>query len=840
VADPRDDLTRDEARERARLLTGVTYEIALDLSGGGDRFASRTLVRFDCAEPGASTFIDLTGARDVTAELNGERLGPEAIGEHRIALRDLRASNELRLTAAMPYSRVGTGMHRFTDPVDGSVYCYTDFEEAHAHEVYACFDQPDVKGRFTFDVTVPDGWVVVSNTAPQSSKANRWVFGRTPILPTYVTAVCAGPFHGVHDDYDGIPLGVWCRRSLAQHLDAENMFAVTKQGLEYFQRTFGYAYPFDTYDQVFVPEFNAGAMENAGCVTFAESMIFRGRVTRAAVESRAIVIMHEMAHMWFGDLVTMRWWDDLWLNESFAEFLGFDACSRATEFADAWTTFANTRKIAAVAQDQMPTTHPIVGDVPSVRQAHMNFDMISYAKGAAVLRQLAALIGEDGFLAGIRAYFAAHEWSNADLEAFLGSLSRASGRDLDGWAKEWLQEAGVNTISAEAETEGDVFTSFALLQAARPEQPTLRTHSLALGLYDLHDGRLALRERVPVEVSAERTEVPALLGRPVPDVLVINDGDLTYAKIRLDERTVATLRDHLAGLPDALTRTLCWSAATDQVRDAELPARSLVDLLLGNVHAETDPGLVTRLTRAVATAVVVYGAPSNRDAALRRIADRARAELGTQPDGSDLQLAWAHALILTARSDEHLGFLRAVLDGTEVVDGLAVDTTLRWAIVSRLAQSGAAGSEVIDAELERDPTDQGARAAIAARASRPAPEAKAQAWAVVMDSSATRRERLAAMSSFGPYEQADLVQPYVERYFEALERMWQQEPVEVSSSFAGTMYPSACASAGLIDRTTAYLAEHPTLAPPLRRALIEQQDQAERLLRGRALDAASE
>src|SRR5215472_12541569 len=487
------NLTRDEAHDRAGLLEVVSYRVELDLTAGAETFTSVSTVVFRCARPGAASFIDLTAPAVDEMILNGEPVAADAFDGNRIALPPLADENELRVVARCAYSRSGEGMHRFTDPADGGVYLYTDLETFDAHRVYACFDQPDLKASFEFTVTAPDGWQVISNMAPDiagapAGDARHWHFPPSPVMSTYITAVAGGPYHVVRSEHDGIPLGLYCRASLAAYLDAEEIFEVTRQGLDFYQQTFGRRYPFGKYDQLFVPEFKEGAMENAGCVTFVESYIFRSRVTDFAREARAETILHEMAHMWFGDLVTMRWWDDLWLNESFATWAGTLAQAEATRWTAAWTTFAQAYKSWAYRQDQLPSTHPIAADIPDIHAVEVNFDGITYAKGASVLKQLVAYVGRENFLAGVRRYFGAHAWGNATLSDLLTALEATSGRDLTAWSAEWLQTAGVNTLrpSYTVDSAGR-FASFTVVQEAPDAHPVLRSHRIGIGLYDRTD-----------------------------------------------------------------------------------------------------------------------------------------------------------------------------------------------------------------------------------------------------------------------------------------------------------------------------------------------------------------
>ncbi|MFE9104965.1 aminopeptidase N [Actinomadura geliboluensis] len=855
------NLTRDEARERARLLTVESYTVELDLTTGAERFASTTVVRFGSAETGASTFIDLHGAvvREVT--LNGKALDPSSYDAEkgRVPLPGLAAENELRVVADCEYSRSGEGLHRFVDPVDDGVYLYSQFETADAHRMFTCFDQPDLKATFELTVKAPQDWVVVTNEPPQttggsggsspqndaeSAEGGTWHFLPTPQISTYITALIAGPYHVVRDEYrreDGtvIPLGVYCRASLAEHLDAPAIVDVTRQGFAYFEKVFGRPYPFTKYDQLFVPEFNAGAMENAGAVTFLEDYVFRSRVTDAAYERRAETILHEMAHMWFGDLVTMRWWDDLWLNESFATYMSVLCQAEATKWTGSWTTFANLEKAWAYRQDQLPSTHPISADIPDIRAVEVNFDGITYAKGASVLKQLVAYVGLDNFLEGVRRYFDRHAWGNTVLTDLLGALEETSGRDLASWSKEWLETAGVNTMRPEYELDGDGnFTSFTVLQEAKADYPTLRSHRLAIGLYDLTADGLVRRERVELDVVGARTDVPQLVGKKRPDLVLVNDDDLTYAKIRLDEHSQKTLIEHIGDIKESLPRALCWSAAWDMTRDAEMATRDYVRLVAKGIRGVTDISVTQTLLRQARTAVQQYADPAWRKEGLALLAGTL-ADLAREAEpGSDLQLAYTQAFTASAVSDEHLAFVQGLLDGSQTLVGLTVDTDLRWALLRRLVVTGRAGEAEIDAEHERDRTAAGERHAAACKAAIPTAAAKASAWERIVSGELPNAVYRSTLGGFVEPDQAELLLPYVDRYFAEVGRVWKEWTSDMSQTFAEVAYPFLVIEQSTVDRTEAYIAEQDPPAA-LARLLSEGRDGVARALRARAKDAAS-
>ncbi|MGW0375091.1 aminopeptidase N, partial [Streptomyces coeruleorubidus] len=651
---PGTNLTREEAQQRAKLLAVDSYEIELDLSGAqeGGTYRSVTTVRFDVSENGSDSFIDLVAPAVHEVTLNGDSLDPaEVFADSRIALRGLlEGRNILRVVAECAYTNTGEGLHRFVDPVDDQAYLYTQFEVPDARRVFASFEQPDLKATFQFTVRAPEGWTVISNSPTPEPQDSVWVFEPTPRISTYITALIVGPYHSVHSVYEkdgqSVPLGIYCRPSLAEYLDSDAIFEVTRQGFEWFQEKFDYAYPFKKYDQLFVPEFNAGAMENAGAVTIRDQYVFRSKVTDAAYEMRAETILHELAHMWFGDLVTMEWWNDLWLNESFATYtsIACQAHAPGSRWPHAWTTFANSMKTWAYRQDQLPSTHPIMAEIRDLDDVLVNFDGITYAKGASVLKQLVAYVGMDEFFRGVQAYFKRHAYGNTRLSDLLGALEETSGRDLKTWSEKWLQAAGINILRPEIETDADgVVTSFAIRQeapalpAGAKGEPMLRPHRIAVGLYELDDasGKLVREERIELDVDGELTAVPQLVGKRRPAVILLNDDDLSYAKVRLDEQSLAFVTEHLGDFESSLTRALCWASAWDMTRDAELPARDYLSLVLSGIGKESDIGVVQSLHRQVKLAVDLYADPAAREALLARWTDATLAHLRAAAPGSD-------------------------------------------------------------------------------------------------------------------------------------------------------------------------------------------------------------
>jgi aminopeptidase N len=863
---PGTNLTRDEAQQRARLLTVDSYEIDLDLSGaqengvspaerGEGTYRSVTTVRFASAEAGAETFIDLVAPAVHEVALNGTSLDVAAVfKDSRIALAHLRAGeNELKVVADCAYTNTGEGLHRFVDPVDQQAYLYTQFEVPDARRVFASFEQPDLKATFQFTVKAPDGWTVVSNSPTPEPKDNVWRFEPTPRISTYITALIVGPYHAVHSTYEkdgqSVPLGVYCRPSLAEFLDSDAIFEVTRQGFEWFQEKFDYDYPFAKYDQLFVPEFNAGAMENAGAVTIRDQYVFRSKVTDAAYEVRAETILHELAHMWFGDLVTMEWWNDLWLNESFATYtsIACQAYAPGSKWPHSWTTFANSMKTWAYRQDQLPSTHPIMAEIRDLDDVLVNFDGITYAKGASVLKQLVAYVGMDEFFKGVQAYFKQHAYGNTRLSDLLGALEETSGRDLKTWSQKWLETAGINILRPQIELSEDGYvTAFSVRQeapalpAGAKGEPTLRPHRIAIGCYDLDEsGKLVRTSRIELDVDGELTEVPYPRSTRRPAVVLLNDDDLSYAKVRLDEQSLRIVTEHLGDFTESLPRALCWASAWDMTRDGELATRDYLALVLSGIGKESDIGVVQSLHRQVKLAIDLYAAPEWRETGLARWTEATLAHLRAAEPGGDHQLAWARAFAATARTPQQLDLLQALLDGTDSVEGLVVDTELRWAFVERLAAVGILDEDEIAAEYERDKTAAGERHTATARAARPTAEAKAEAWASVVESDKLPNAmQEAVISGFVQTDQRELIAPYSEKFFAAVKGVWESRSHEIAQQIAVGLYPSLQVSQATLDATDAWLE---TAGPnaALRRLISESRSGVERALKAQAADAAA-
>ncbi|MFM5967626.1 MAG: aminopeptidase N, partial [Micrococcales bacterium] len=780
---PGENLTRIEAAERASLIRVHSYDVTLDLTVSDRTFRSITVVKFSCNQPGAASFIDAITDKVHRVVLNGIELDPAAVADNvRIQLPNLQGENELMVEADALFMNTGEGLHRFVDPADNEVYLYTQFEVPDSRRMFAVFEQPDLKATFAFNVIAPKHWKVISNQPTPVAKELSdgkavWEFAPTPVISSYITALVAGPYTEYRSELtssDGrkIPLGVFCRASLAEFMDqtdADYIFEKTREGFEFFENAFGVPYPFEKYDQLFVPEFNAGAMENAGCVTFTETYVFRSKPADATRERRVITILHELAHMWFGDLVTMKWWNDLWLNESFAEYASHLAVANATEWKGAWVTFSALEKSWAYRQDQLPSTHPIVAEINDLADVQVNFDGITYAKGASVLQQLVAFVGEADFLKGVGNYFKKHSFGNTELNDLLVELEATSGRDLRNWSKLWLETAGVNTLRSEFEVDAaGNFASFAVLQSAIAEQPTIRPHRMGIGLYDLIDGKLQRVQHIRVDIDGERTELEELVGLTRPALVLLNDEDQTYAKIRLDDASLAVALEHLSDIEDPLTRALIHGAAWDATRDAEWNPRDYIKLVLGNIANETESTTMQTLLRQLVTVGRFYVKQQDREQVLAEIADSLISLAKSAQAGSDAQLQFTKFLTQFARTNEQLDFVASLLNGSIELDGLVIDADLKWELLTALVVGGRAGETEIAALAEIDVTANGQKAAAQARAAIADAASKAATFKLLTETKDYSNALVQSASvGFTRVIDVELLRPFAATYFES-------------------------------------------------------------------------
>ena len=854
------NLTRDEAATRSRLISVSRYTVVLDLTGNGPTFTSTTTIEFTCTVPGAKSFVDLIAPFVQAITLNDRRLDPaEVFVDSRIAVGGLAAVNTLIVQAECAYMRTGEGLHRFLDPSDGRTYLYTQLGPANARRVFADFEQPDLKAVFDITVSAPAEWVVVSNapvravtpgtaagTAPQQprpAEVGVWAFASTARISTYLVAIVAGDYHHVHALHAGrggdIPLGLYCRQSMAAHLDSEDLFTITHQGLDFYEEQFAMPYPFGKYDQLFVPEFNWGAVENVACVTFRDEFLFRSRQPASAYATRANVVLHEMAHMWFGDLVTMRWWDDVWLNESFAEWAGHWASVAATKYTDAWVTFAG-RKNWAYHADQLPSTHPIAADIPDLDSVETNFDGITYAKGASALRQLVAWVGEAAFVVGLRTHFSRHAFGNADFADLVAALETSSGRDLSDWAARWLRTSGISTLAARPVIDdAGRYEAFEVEQTAASAGGRLRPHRMAIGLFDGTPDGLRRRSRIELDIAGSQTAVPELAGVDVADLVLLNDGDLTYAKVRFDPRSLRTVASRLGELAEPLARSLCWTALWDMTRDAEWPASRWVRTVLAGLASESGIAAVQLLLTQTTEAVETFVAPARRDRMRGDWTAGLRQLLADAEPGGDRQREFLRGLAAAAGTAADLELLQRLLDRSRTLPGLDLDVDLRWALLTALARGGGAGDADIDAELARDDTITGREHAATVRAARPDPGAKARGWrdAVERDD-VPNQTRLATIRGFLQPGQETVLRQYQDRYFAIAAEVSATRTSATTAHILGGLFPRFLPAAEVVAAARQWLAAS-TAGPAARRLIAEGCADAERALAAQQVDALS-
>jgi aminopeptidase N len=836
-AAPRDVLTQSEAEARAARVSNVRYELALDIQRGAQTYRGEVTIRFACSGAG-DLFLDHRGLRIDRLELNGRALDPATSRDgYRINLPGsaLAADNTVRVAYEHEYDHTGDGFHQFVDPEDGEEYLYTNFEPFESHRLFPNFDQPDIKATYALTATAPAGWELISNSrvasrTPAPDGRERWQFEPTQPFSTYLFALIAGPFHAVRDEHAGIPLGLFCRRSLVPYLDHAELFEVTRQGLDFYADFFAVPYAFGKYDQVFVPEFNAGAMENVGAVTHSERLIFRDPPTDSQRLGRAEVVLHEMAHMWFGDLVTMRWWNDLWLNESFATYMAYLALTSATRFTSAWQDFNAGMKSWAYRQDQLVTTHPIAGQVPDTEHTFLNFDGITYGKGASVIQQLVAAMGLAGFRNGMRIYFQRHAFANTTLAQWLDALGAGIGRDLHEWARLWLETPSLNTVAARYEADGGRVTRLWLTQAAPPEHPTLRPHHLELALVH-DDGELVQIDTIPVDLAGPSTEVPLGTGVAVPQFLMPNHNDHGFVKVSLDLRSLTYVRDHLDRLHDPLLRTLTWQALWNMVRDQQLRSTEYLQLVALHVRHEDDHKLVETILANAAGALARFVPQDRRDEEGHRLFELSWQGLQAAPQG-DLQIVWARTLIGTAISADDIRHCARLADGEVSVPGFTVDQDMRWEIAARHVAFGLDGAAArVGAERERDRSDRGQRAALRCEVAVPDAAVKAAAWQrFAAEGYGSLHLTAAAMGGFTWNVQRELLTPYVERFFAEVTPVFEQRPHEFARAYFGALFPDYRMDRATLDRSYKLLSQVEGRLPTLERSLREANDDLARAI----------
>ena len=841
----RDVLTRDEAVDRATRVGAIAYDLALSLTADDTTYRGDASLAF-AVRGTDDLFLDFRGGTIERLEVNGtlverpDRPGARIVLPGALLVPDTR----VRVVYANVYDCNGDGFHRFVDPVDGEVYLYSNFEPFEAHRLFPCFDQPDLKGSLAIRVTAPASWAVVSNSpvervdeAPDGRRTHRFV--TTPPISTYLAAVIAGPYVGVHADHRGIPLGVWSRRSVAPFVDADEILAITRLGMDFYAALFARPYPFAKYDQLFVPEFNAGAMENAGAVTFTEQHVYRDPPTETQRLGRAETILHELAHMWFGDLVTMRWWDDIWLNESFATYVSTRALSEATRFEGAWRAFHADMKRWGYQADDRSTTHPISGVVPDTDATFYNFDGITYGKGAAVLKQLVAWVGRDAFSAGLRLYFERHAWGNASLADFIAALEEGSGRDLGDWARRWVETSSMNILSARWTAAAGRIERLELVQEAPDSHPTLRPHALEIALIRPGQDGAATVDIVPAKIDGAETWVAAASGLPAPSLVYPNAGDHAYAKVNLDQASRAALPDLLPQVADPLLRQLLWGSLWQMVRDGQHPSTTFLQLVHDVLPHETDDQIVAAALDAARGAIARYVPEARRVAAARAFVATALETLDLVPPG-DLRRLWLRAGIGAIAHPDDAARLVAVLDATLPLPDVTLDQEMRWGIVTAASAFGLAGAaERIADERARDRTDRGERFALTATVAAPDATTKMEAWARIhADGYGSLHRTRAAMAGFNHAHQAVLLAPFVEAFFEATPGVVATHEHAFSSVYVARLFPTYRVEPGIVARARALVAADGGRLPALRRLLLEEADDLQRAITCRAVAEA--
>ena len=867
---PGANLTRIEAEERKSIIAApIHYTVKLDLTRGAKDFGSETTITFD-AKPGESSFLDLIANEVSEITLNGETLDPaEAYADSRIELKGLKEHNEVTVKAMCQYSNTGEGLHRSVDPSDGNVYLYTQFEVPDARRVYAVFDQPDLKAVFDFSVLAAKSWIVTSNMPTASVTDNEtvteegtlgdhaaettklWVFEPTPTMSSYLTAICAGPYAEWHTEYaneDGrtVPMAMYCRQALAKAFskDVDYLFDITKKGFAFYAKTWGVPYPYAKFDQIYVPEYNAGAMENIGMVTIRDQYVFESKVTDAYAERRVVTVLHELAHMWFGDYVTMKWWNDLWLNESFAEFTSTLATAEATEWKDAWATFSSGEKSWALRQDQLSTTHPIVAPINDLNDTYVNFDGITYAKGASVLKQLVFYVGRERFFEGIHNYLIRHAYSNATLADLLGELEKTSGRDLKAWSAKWLEESGINTIAADIKANANgTIAELKLTQSAPAEHPVLRPHRLAIGFYneDAETGKIVRTEQFELDVDGETTIVEAAAGKQRPAFVLINDDDLTYTKIRFDAESQAFAEANLQRFDDALARAVTWLAFWDMTRDGEFPAERFVDMTLRLLATETESTTFRYALACMSTTAHHYVAPARREEVLRHVAAELWTLANAAEAGSDTQFQLATAYLGYGEEGDaaFAANARGLLDGTVTLDGLDIDNNFTWTIVQSLTSVNEMTNEDVDAQLAKKDTTENREFAYGARASMATVEAKEWAWNQALHNDELTNSQLEAVArGFSATPRADLVEPFAAKYFETVDWVWANKTYHMAEALLNGLYPGYADPATLTKLGDAWLEEHIAADNALKRLIVENVASSHRTLKVREYNEA--
>ena len=832
------NLTRDDARRRADLVSNVDYRVTLAFERGARGYTGRCQIAFDMARP-EPVFLDFVGREVRSIVLNGQRLPPDAHRGHRIELPPLAAGrNVAEVDYACDYDVESVGLHHFRDPVDGCEYLYTDYEPHDANRVFPGFDQPDLKATFEVIVLAPPGWEVVSNTPPEHSlpagERKRWAFAKTPRISTYLMNVCAGDYQVWTDPLARIPSRLLARKSLAPHVAAEELFEITRKGFDFYERYFEVPYPFGKYDQIFVPEFKTGAMENVGAVVITDNVLFRHQPTAEERVDRAILLLHEMAHMWFGNLVTMRWWDGLWLNESFATYMSFLAAEAVTDYRAIWPFFDARLRRWAVWQDELSTTHPIEMDVPETRGCFNNFDGITYGKGCCVLKQLVFRLGTEPFRRGVSEYLKQYSWQNTENLDFIRSLSHAAATDLSDWERAWLHASGVNTLGCEIAESGGKLSGLSIVQSPGNGDARLKEHRLRLGFFEEVAGEFKLAHSLEAVVQGERTAVDAARGLPAPAFIHPNLGFEAYAKSTLDPRSLAAAESGLARFADDGVRSGILDILRSMLMDAHLPAQRYLAIVSSLLPGEPSGQILDALSRPIVAVLQTHLPEAARREPAARLHALAAAELAKPDHTPGLRRIWFRYYLGAALAEPARAEVRRLLDGATVIPNLTLDQDMRWDLVGHLVRFTGEDA-LVAAESLRDATDRGERRALAIRAATPDPGAKRLIWERFCRDRETSLELLkAGFGGFHQPHQGAVLAPYAGAYLDALPAIARDRSMEFAMAFTESLFPEFHDEPAFMARLDSTLAAG-TLPPALVRILQECRDDLQRLAKIRAL-----
>jgi aminopeptidase N len=803
-------LDQTYAAMRAQQLSNVSYQLSMEVDEQKPSFSGEVAISFTLAKANNSPVtLDFEGGEILSVNLNGNDISFQAEKWFlRFPPQQFNVpTNTLRIKFTHAYANAGDGLHRYKDAATGNVYLYSNFEPFNAHKMFPHFDQPNIKANFTLDVIAPASWQVVSTTREISitnvNEKKHWQFPATPKMASYVFSMHAGPYTVWEDNSGAIPLRLFARQEVAQYVDYKEWFLFTQQSFAFFNNYFSLPYPFKKYDQLIVPDFNSGAMENIGAVTFNEFYVGRGKKTDLERMKYGNVIAHEMAHMWFGDLVTMSWWNGLWLNESFATYMSYLAQEKSSQFGEKiWDVFFIGTKQWAYTSDQQVTTHPIELSVDNTAEAFANFDGITYGKGASVLKQLAYYVGEENFRKGVVKYLKKYSYSNTQLVDFMSEIAKASQRDLSDWAYEWLYQAGLNSIqlhyTCEQTKQDDIVQSMLLTQSAPDAWPILRRQKIQVGLFNLQDETLVSSARFPLVYRGVSTPINAADKLPCPAFAYPNIGDMGYAKVMLDEKSLSFIKNHFASV-DASLRLMLWQNLWDSVLDVKMPLSDYLQFVNNYIGIETRSDLISAVTAKLKSTRDYLWLMSNEHKTyakeLALIETIAYRQLLSAESASDVQKIWFDAFLQAAHTPEALAKIHAIVVGEETLQGFVVDQDRRWMMLIRLNQFQTKNYLALTkAEQQQDRSDTGQQMALACEAIRPDASIKVHWFQRI--TAKEKNDKLAAlrvvMGNLLPFNQRELRADMAGSVLENLQTLSAVNDDRFMFAFLGTMLPRAC------------------------------------------------